>query len=60
MALDPIDSENLATIASALGKIDDFFNPDVHGAEPLYRIALALECIAKSMDSSFVSSDETR
>ena len=58
MALDPIDSENLSDIARAL---EHTFNPEDLAlcTTPLYRIAHALECIAKSMDSSFVPSDET-
>ncbi len=59
MALDPIDSENLSKIAGAL---ETTFDPEDLGLDtcPLNRIAHALECIAKSMDSSFVPSHETR
>jgi hypothetical protein len=57
MALDPIDSENLSKIASAL---ETTFDPEDLGLDtcPLNRIAHALECIAKSMDSSFVPCNE--
>ena len=56
MALDPVDSENLCDIARAL---EHTFNPHDLALDttPLYRIAYALECIAKSMDSSFLPSD---
>ena len=51
MSFDDFDSKALERIADSLGEV---FNPeDQLIYTPLYRIAGALESIAKSMDSSF-------